>query len=546
MDGMNQNNNPYEQQPDAYQTNSPYQQSEAQQMNSPYQPNDAQQTGNPYMPQDNYGMPPVQPYNPNGQKKGIGVKLAVGIACVVVLLVAVCVGVLAYSRNTPSYKVRKGIENLGKELVAIKNPLTEKLGLSDIILMMQEDGGHVDTKLDFTIELPIFGDTTIDTTMGIDTDFYKDMHAKELSADTSLSVMNIEFAHLNIYANDEVFCFSLPELFIEDMYIENENVISQYNNSILAGGSELDMEDFSINLFPDENAGIKMRDWRNLSTALGGFEKDFSAFQDAMTVEKVEKGLYRVSYPAKETDRMLKSLLENYGKLSGTEEELDVWKEYKTLVLSDVNLLFEIDNNNRIDSIMLENPLEVLDGEASFEAEVFFLGEERSVDKVQGKFVGNGLDGKTREAIWQVQEVCDDDAYDVDVDIKLTEEDKTIGKLKFVMNCDAVKEKVGITCSFKDEDSEMDIVLKSSIDDYDKGESIEIDLDEITVSFISDDDNESSFKISGDILVEPLQGKIEPSVEPETAFFEMSLYDWMDIVKELSDAYGGILDALLW
>lgn len=543
MDGMNQNNNnPYEQQPDAYQTNSPYQQSDAQQMHNPYQPNNAQQAGNPYIPQDNYGIPPVQPYNPGGQKKGIGVKLAIGIACVVVLLIAVCVGVLAYSRNTPSYKVRKGIENLGKELLEVKNPLTEKLGLSDIILMMQEDGGHVDTKLDFTIELPIFGDTT----MGIDTDFYKDVNAKELSADTSLSVMNIEFAHLNIYANDEVFCFSIPELFIEDMYIENENVISQYNNSILADGEELDMEDFSINLFPDENVGIKMRDWRKLSTALGDFEKDFTAFQDAMTIEKVEKGLYRVTYPAKETDRMLKSLLKNYGKLSGTEEELDVWKEYKTLVLSDVNLLFEIDNNNRIDSIMLENPLEVLDGKASFEAEVFFMGEERSVDKVQGKFVGNGLDGKTREAIWQVQEVCDDDAYDVDVDIKLTEEDKTIGKLKFVMNCDAVKEKVGITCTFKDEGSEIDIVLKSSIDDYDKGESIEIDLDEITVSFISDDDSESSFKISGDILVEPLQGKIEPSVEPETALFEMSEDDWMDIIDQLRDEYGYLLDALLW
>lgn len=543
MDGMNQNNNnPYGQQPDAYQTGNPYQANEAQQVNNPYQASDAQQVSNPYMPQDNYGMPPVQPYNPKGQKKGIGVKLAVGIACVIVLLIAVCVGVLAYSRSTPSYKVRKGIENLGKELVSVKNPLTEKVGLDDIMLMLQTDGGHVDTKLDFTIELPIFGDIT----MGLDTDYYKDVHAKELSADTSLSVMNIEFAHLNVYANDEVFCFSVPELFIEDMYIENENVISQYNNSILADGEELDMEDFSINLFPDENAGIKMRDWRNLTTALGDFEKDFSAFQDAMTIEKVEKGLYRVTYPAKETDRMLKSLLENYGKLSGTEEELDVWKEYKTLVVSDVNLLFEINSNNRIDSIMLENPLEVLDGEASFEAEVFFLGEKRSVDKVQGKFVGNGLDGKTREAIWQVQEECDDDAYDVDVDIKLTEEDKTIGKLKFVMNCDAVKEKVGITCTFKDDESEMGIVLKSSVDDYDKGESIEIDLDEITVSIISDDDSESSYKISGDILVEPLQGKIEPSVEPETAFFEMSLYDWMDIIEQLKDEYGYLLDALLW
>ncbi|MCH5264017.1 MAG: hypothetical protein J1F42_13995 [Lachnospiraceae bacterium] len=526
MDGMNQNNNNlYGQQADTY------------------------QNSNPYQPQNNYGVPPVQPYNPNGPKKGFGVKLAIGIACAVVLLIAVCVGVLMYSRNTPSYKVRKGIENLGKELVEIKNPLAEKLGLADIMLMMQEDGGHVDTKLDFTIELPIFGDTTV----GIDTDFYKDVHAKELSADTSLSVLNIEFAHLNIYANDEVFCFSVPELFIEDMYIENENVISQYNNSILADGSELDMEDFSINLFPDKDTGITMRDWRNLTTTLGDFEKDFTALRDAMTIEKVEKGLYRVTFPAKEVDRMVKDFMEyyedvaDYGGVNTSARELsEILKEYKKLVTSDVNLLFEIDSHNRINSIMLENPLEALDGEASFEAEVFFLGEERSADKVQGKFVGNGVDGKRREAIWQVQEVCSDDAYDVDVDFKWTEEDETVGKVKFVMNCDAVKDKVNITCSIKDDESETDIVMKSRIDDYDKGESIEIDLDEISVIYISDDDRESSFKISGDILVEPLQGKIEPSVEPETAFFEMSLYDWMDIIEQLNDEYGYLLDALLW
>lgn len=531
MDGMNQNNNNlYGQQTDTYRTNNPYQQNDAQQMNNPYQP------------QDNYSVPPMRPYNSNGQKKGIGVKLTIGIACVVVLLIAVCVGTLAYYRSTPSYKVRKGLENLGREIIEVKNPLTEKIGLGDILLMMQEDGGHVETGMNFTMDLPIVGDTT----MGIDTDFYKDMHAKELSADTSLSVMNLEFAHLNIYANDEVFCFSMPELFLEDMYIENENVISQYNNSILADGYDVGIEDFSIDLFPDEDERITMRDWRNLSATLGDFEKDFTAFQEAMTIEKVEKGLYRVTYPAKETDRMVKSLLENYGKLSGTEGALEEWKEYKTLVLSDVNLLFEINSRNRIDSIRLENPIEVLDGKASFETEVFFMGESKSIDKIQGKLTANGVDGKMREAIWQVQEVCNDDAYDVDVDIKLTEEDKTVGKLKFEINCDAVKEKFDITSSLKDGEMELDFVLEGSIDDYEKGESIEVELDEVSISYISDGDSESEFKISGDILIEPLQGKIDPSVKPKTAFFEMSQSDWWDIVEELNDAYGGILDALLW
>lgn len=534
MDGMNQNNsNPYGQQPNVYQTNNPYQQSDTQQMNNPYQP------------QGSYGAQPMHPYNPNGQKKGTGVKIAIGIACAVVLLIVVSVGALAYYRSTPSYKVRKGLENLGKELIATKNPLTEKLGLNDILTMMQEDGSHVETEINFTMAIPILGDTTF----GVDTDFYKDMHAKELNADTSLSVMNFDFAHLSIYANDEVFCFSLPELFLEDMYIENENVVSQYNNSILADGSEIDIDDFSINLFADEadgDARITLRDWRNLSKALGDFEKDFAAFQNAMTIEKAEKGLYRVTYPAKETDRMIKSLLENYGELSGTGEVLDEWKEYKTLVLSDVNLLFEINSRNRIDSIVLENPVEVLDGEASFEAEIFFMGESRSIDKVQGKLVGNGVDGYTREAIWQVQQVSSDDEYNMDMDFKWTEEGKTQVKMKFVVDCDAVKDKFDITLTVKDDEMEMDVILESRIDDYEKGESMEIDLDEVSLSYIYDAEEEVVFKISGDILIEPLQGAIKPSAEPETAFFEMSENDWEDIIDQLGNTYGSLLGSLLW
>lgn len=553
MDGMNQNsNNPYGQQDNAYQVNDPYSQNSTQQSDNMYQQNGMQQTGipyqqsnpynhNPYQPQDGFGAQPIQPYIPQ-KKKGTGVKIVIGLLCAIVVLGGVGVGVLAHYRSKPSYKINQGLLNLAKEIEQVKNPLSEKVGMNDIAVMMQEDGSHVETSFDLTTEVDLMGSTTV--TLGIDTDFYKDVNAKELSSETSLSVLNYDFAHFNIYANDEVFCFSLPELFMENMYIENENVVSQYNssflNGILEGGTPNDAEDFSIDLFPDEDERISMSELRDFSAFMDGFEDDLSACRDSMTVEKADAGLYRVTFPAKETDRLMKNFLESYGKVYGAEEELAMWKEYKTLVLSDVSLLVEIDNKNRIESIMLEEPLEMLDGEASLEAEIFFMGETRSIDKIQGKMKANGVDEIDREAIWQIQQTSNDEIYKADMDLKLTEAGETLGKVKFVMDCDAVKDTFDISCSVKDNESEMKIILESSIDDYVKGESIEIDLDNAAISM----DGVELFKLSGDIDIEPLQGEVNPSVEPETAFFEMSYAEWLEIIYQLEDEYGGILDYL--
>lgn len=513
MDGMN-NNNPY-------QTGGPY-------------------NHNPYQPQDNYNALPVQPYNPRGNKNGV--KAAIAIVCALVVLIGIGVGAMAYYRSQPSYKISRGFANLAREIAEIDNPLTDKTGMDDIMIMMQEEGSHVATRFDLTTDVSFVGSSSV--TLGVDTDFYKDVRAKKLSSETRLNVLNYDFAHLNIYADDEVFCFSLPELFMENMYIENENVVSQYNNSFLndflQGGTPSDMEDFSIELFPDEDERISMRELRSYSAFLDDFEADIKACREGMTIEKVEKGVYRVTFPARETDRLIKDILENYGDLYGAEEELDMWKEYKTLVLSDVCLLIEIDGKNRIDSIAIEEPLEMLDGEADLEAELLFLGEKRSVDKIQGMLRANGIDDVDREVLWQIQQTSNDDLYKMDMDLRWSEAKETLGKMKFTINCDAAKDEFDITCSVKDNMDEMEFVMETSIDDYVKGESVEIDLDNVVIRL----DGEELIKLTGDIDIEPLQGAITPSVEPETAFFEMSYAEWLEIIYQFQDEYGGIWDYL--
>lgn len=541
MDGMNQNNNNMHQQGSSAQpqTDVPYQATGVQ-PNNQYQTNDPY-NHNPYQPQDNFNALPVQTYNPRGNK-GAGAKAVIAIACTLVVLIGIGVGALTYYRSQPSYKVNRGLLNLAGEIAQINDPLSEKVGMTDILIMMQEEGSHVATELNFTTEVPVMGGSTV--TLGVDTDFYKDVNARELSSETSLNILNYDFAHFNIYANDEVFCLSMPELFMENMYIENENVVSQYNdsflNNFLQGGTPSEAEDFSINLFPDEDERISLREWRDNTAFLKRFESDINACRDGMTIEKVDTGLYRVIFPARETDRLTKDILESYEKLYGAEEELDMWREYKTLVLSDVSLLFEIDGKNRIESIAFEEPLDVLDGAASLEAELFFMGDKRSIDKIQGKLKANGIDDIDREALWQIQQTSDDDLYSMDMDFRWTEAEETLGKMKFTMRCDASKDEFDITCSVKDDVSEMKFIVETSVDDYVRGESLEIDLDKAVVSL----DGEELIKLSGDIDIEPLQGAVIPAAEPETALFEMTYAEWLEILYLLEDEYGGVIDYL--
>lgn len=301
---------------------------------------------------------------------------------------------LIYFRSTPVYKISKGFQNIGREITQTRNPLAEKIGGDDMLRMMQEDGCHVDTSLDFSMDMPMMGTVTL----GLDTDFYKDMKAKELNAETSLSMINYEFGHLNIYANDEVFCFSVPELFMEDMYIENENVVSQFNNSILAEYSEQsDAEEFSIDLFSIENKANSIRDWKSFSTAFEQTARDIDACREAMTIEKVEKGLYRVTFPKQEINRLVKNYMKEYSEIYEMTDSMSALSYYDNWVTSDLSLLFEISSKNRIESIMIEEPVKMLDSEASVSGELFFLGEDRSIDKVQGKISVDGVDGETRK-----------------------------------------------------------------------------------------------------------------------------------------------------
>ena len=479
------------------------------------------------------GQPIVQPYHPNGgKKKG---KVRIIVACVIAVLVILGGSAWAYYTGTPGYKIAKGFENLAQEMDEMRNPLSEKLGMEELLVMMQDEGSHVTTKLDFTAETE-YGSATL----GVDTDFSKDSKAKELDSSTDISVMNYNFAHLDLYGNEDVICFSVPELFLEDMYFETDNIVSQYNNSILADDAmfgKLDMEDFSIELFPEDR--ISVGSWRDMNSYLDSFEADVEACREGMKLEKVEKGIYRVIIREQDADRLFKDIVKNYKKLYPNQSDgIEALDEYDNLIASDVSILFEIGKGNRIDSITMENPIKILDGEVSIDGEIFLLGEERSIDKVQGKLTIDAL-GEKAEVIYQVVQALEENDYQVDMNLKYTQGDLS-DKMRFTMNCDAVKDTFDMSFSMKEEKDAFECNIRGSLDNIVQGESLAMDLKEFTIIM----DGEELCNITGDINVEPLQKKIIPSAEAKNALFELTYSDIGDIAYKLIEEYGSLLDLL--
>lgn len=513
---------------------------------NPYAQNQPGNTyGNPYAQnqQNNmYGNPnqfygqPVQPYQPRGRRKS-GKALIIA-ACVVAVLVILGVAARAYYTGRPLYKIAKGLMNLSQEFGEVKNPLVDKVGIEDIMAMMKEEGSHVKTKMNFTTDT-FLGSTTL----GIDTDLYKDMRAKELDSSTAVSIMNYEMAHLDLYGNEEMICFSIPELFMEDMYFNTENVVSQYNNSILSDDEmfgKADIEDFSIELFPEDEDRISIGDWRSVSGYMERYDEAMAACRENMTVEKADKGVYRLTCQAKDVDRLVREMLESSEDLYVTQDgELELLKEYDQLVASDVSILFAINNQNKIESITLENPVELLDGDASVNGEIFFLGEERSIDTIQGKITITNVYEEKTEVICQVVQTLEKDDYQVGMDLKYTA-DESDGKMKFTMECDASKDTFDMTFSMKDDIDTLEVTAEGSLDDIVKGESFALELEDFTVNM----DGEKLCTITGDIEVEPLKEKITPGVEAKTAIFEMTYEDVGDIAYKLAMEYGSLLDLL--
>lgn len=304
----------------------------------------------------------------------------------------------------------------------------------------------------------------------------------------------------------------------------------------------MSIEDFNVELFPEDGGAVSS--WTSADFYSEEYGEQLKACRESMTIDKVEKGLYRIQFTQQDTDRLIMDMLHGYDDAYGIKEiDLDEeMEDYDQFIASDVSFLFEINKDNRIESITLEHPIELLDGEASMDMELFFLGEDRSIDKIQGKIKMVSVIDEEMEAVFQIVQTMEEDEYQFDMDMKYMDygEEDYSSKMKLSMNSDASKDTFDMAFSMKEDGDTFEMVAEGGLDDIVRGESFVLDLDEFTVSM----DGEELCKITGDIEVEPLKEKITPSAKAETAIFEMSYDEIGDIFYRLYAEYGSLLDLM--
>lgn len=505
---------------------------------------------------DNFGMqplapvkktlgPPAQLYLPPRDNKK---KTLIIVLCVCAAILALVLGGWIHHIHSPAYRVQKGILNLAREMEEMKNPIAEKAGMGAIRQMMAEEGFSADTKLNVTFDTG--SDYMGELTLGMDTELAKDVRGKELSASTTLSLMNYEFGHMEVYGDKENLCFSLPEFLLEDMYIENENVLEQYNQSMWAAlFGEMQGDDVSIDLFADQwlfadEEGV-------VGAFLKEYAKEIAECGRHMTIEKAGDDLYRVSFDNLYFNELVRQVLYDYVDYSvaGREEAMGILSYFDVISNGkDVSFLFEINRENRIESIRIEEPLSLYQGDMKISGDVYFLGTGRSMEKMQGKVdIKREQETQTEETelTWQVIQSLESDEYQMESNIRCSMAQngakRNVG-LDIDLGCDGRTNSFETEILLKSPQGALEMTAEGGLSHLQPGESFDLDLDEVVFTL----DDEELLLIRGELGVEPLTRRVKQNVKPKAAFFEMSADDWYTWVDDMLDEYGYLLDGLLW
>lgn len=498
----------------------------------------------PQMPPTNSFGPPVQPYlpRPDHKKRNLIILFCV-LAAVVIIAFA---GWFSYTRSA-GYRIGKGFMRLAKEEAVLKNPMDEKLGMEALCRMFYTQGAQTDAKLDVTFDT-FLGEFTL----GVDTDYAKDMERKELSSSTALSIMNYEFGHLDVYADRENFCFSVPELFLEDLYLENENVLAQYNRSMWADDwlfGEARDDDFSIDLF---SAPWYFRDEEGAGKAfLKRYAGEIESCRRNMKMEKAGDGLYRIRMEGSTFNDLVWRILSDY-----LNDNINIPGSYREDMLGfmsyfdkasgpeEICLLVEMGKADRIESIRLEHPLTLGRGAVRIDGDVYFLGSKNSLERMQGRIAFDNKNDETyreQEIVWQIVRSLEEGEYQMESEAKysvLKDDNKQTAKLEGDFSYDGPKNSFRAKASLDMQDTDFRLEASGDFSHIRKGESFKLEFDEIR----SLTDGEQTMLVRGEIDLAPLSRQVKQIVEPKTAFFSMGEDDWSRILERIDREYGYLLE----
>lgn len=484
--------------------------------------------------------PSVQPYLPQRDHKKRNLIILISVIVAVTLLAGI---LWFFYTHSASYRIGKGLMKLSKEAEALKNPMDEKLGTEALCRMFFTEGGEVDSKLNVTFDT-FLGEVTL----GVDTDYGKDMGEKELSSSTAFSVMNYEFGHLDVYADRENVCFSVPELFLEDLYVENEDVLAQYNRSLWAQDwlfGEVRGDDFSIDLF---SAPWYVTDEEGAGKAfLNRYAMEIDSCRRYMVMEKAGRDLYRVRFEGSSFNALVRQVLSDY-----LHDHLQYPQSYRESILGimscfdpgsgpeEISFLLEMDEKDTIESIRFEHPISLGRGAISLDGDVYFLGGENSLEKMQGRIFFDNKEsetGREREIVWQVVRSLEQGEYRMESEAKysfLQNDVKHTIKLEGDFDYDGPKNSFQAKASADIQGTEFAVETSGDFSHIKKGESFDLELDE--VRFLTD--GEQTMLVRGEIDLAPLSGRVKQYVEPKNAVFAMGEDDWGRILEKIDREYG--------
>lgn len=490
----------------------------------------------PQMPPARRLGPSVQPYLPQPDHRK---RYPVILICVITAITILTAIIWFSYTHSAAYRLGRGFKRLAKEAVALKNPMEEKLGMEALSRMLFTEGSQADTKLNVTFD-SYFGEVTL----GMDTTYAQDRRDKEMSASTAVSIMNYELGHMDIYADRENICFSIPELFLEDLYLENENVLAQYNRSMWADDwlfGEAQGDDFTIDLFSqpwvftDEDGVGK--------AVLKRYAGEIEACRRHMSMEKAGQDIYRISFDGLYFNELIRQILYDYVDASvfGREDAMGILSYFDVVSGPEkISFLIEMDGADRIECIRLEKPLSLCKGAMHLDGDIYFLGAENSLEKMQGRLFFNNKAGEEEredEILWEVVRSLEQGEYRMESEAKysfLKDRKKETMKLGLDLSYNAPKNSFETKANAKIQGSEIALEAAGDFSHIEKGEGFDLKLDEVNLLL----DGEETLRVKGTLKLAPLSRRVEKIAKPKTAIFAMGEEEWIEILEKVDQAYG--------
>ena len=170
------------------------------------------------------------------ERPGKNWKKAAGILTVCFLMVLCIFGIIYIVYNTPERRIMRGFGHLAEEIKELKDKSNSSQdggnGLQEESAGLQSGGLQVSTKFNVSGEgLP--------NTIGVDTILMvepEEQGRNRISADTKFSVMNNELASVNLYIDEreDLIQAALPDFWDGHLELDQDNLDSQYNKSVIA------------------------------------------------------------------------------------------------------------------------------------------------------------------------------------------------------------------------------------------------------------------------------------------------------------------------